>query len=452
MDILKSEKLKNTPVNKLLIAMSLPAIFSMFVQALYNIVDTIFVSWKNDSYLDAVSIAFPLQMLVIAFAVGIGVGANSLVARSLGESKVDKANKTLNNSIFLSLVSGIIFILIGIFIPRVFMQLFTSNENIIDYGVSYLSICLIGSTFVLLEISLSRCLQATGNMKMPMIGQLVGAITNIILDPIFIFLFNLGISGAAIATVIGQFAALLVSIFSYTRLKQDLMIIPKYFLRPDYEIIKEICIIGLPAMIMNSISSFTIIILNIFVKDINYAIKVLGIYFKLQSFVFMPIFGLMQGSLPILAYNYGNNNPIRFKKTFNLTLVYSFGIGLLGFLIFMIFPKFLMDFFNSNSDLKEYGAFALRLISINFIFASLSIPLTNVFQSLGSGIKSLAMSLLRQLVLLLPIAYLFTLLADKNYFWLAYPISEFIVFCIFLPLALQTIKKKVNFVQEISFL
>lgn len=456
---LKSLKMREQPIGRLLLNMSLPAILSMLVQALYNIVDSIFVGNYGPKVFDgatvgarALSLAFPLQMLTTAFAIGIGVGTNVVIAKKLGEGKRDEANSAAQTGLVLSLIFTGIFIILAFTVVKPFVNANSVEAEIAEQTVIYLTICMSCSIGTFVEICCSKILQGTGNMKIPMISQMIGAGTNIILDPIFIFDwgFGLGVAGAAWATVIGQIAAMAFVLIMFTVKKHDVSIGLKGF-RFKKSNVLNIAVIGLPTMVMNAITAFTILIFNFVTLNLlkfKNAYTILGYYFKLQSFVFMPVFGLMQGTLPILSYNYGWGNKKRYMRCYRLSTIVSLSIMTVGLLLFQIFPDFLVKIFGAEGVILQEGAYALRIISICFIPAAFCIVLTTAFQSLGKGVPALLMSLLRQLIFLLPIAILFGWLFGQNALWFGYPISEALVLCIFMPIALTSMRKKFALVSD----
>lgn len=446
MDKLRSDKMGNMPVPKLLWMMSAPAILSMLVQSLYNVVDSIFVSRISEDALTAVSLAFPLQMLVLAFALGIGVSANSIISRRLGAGQLDEASGTAKNSVFLALCASALFMLCGHFFSQWYLSLFADKDTVIyQYANDYLVVVLTLSVGVFTEITVSKIMQATGNMIVPMLSQLIGAISNIILDYILIFgklgLPAMGVKGAAVATVIGQMLAMAFSIIMLYKKRPDFDINFKGF-KPSLPHIKEIIKIGIPVTVMNSVSSIALTAMNAIIIAISEtAVAVLGVYFKLQSFVFMPVFGLNQGAMPIMGYNYGANNKKRFLQTMVLSLSTATVIMVCGLLLFQLAPDKMLTLFDAGAEMQAIGVPALRAISLSFIPAALGIVLINMFQSLGHGFKSMAMSLLRQLVFLLPIALIFSKLLSLNAVWYSYPIAECLTVLIFLPVAAVTIKR-----------
>lgn len=405
---------------------------SMFVLALYNIVDSIFVARYNAKALDALSIVFPLQQLMTAFAVGLAVGTNAYVSRKLGQKKNAEATLTAQTGLFMALISGAIFLVLGLTITEPFMRAFTGDEETIAFGVTYLRIVMGLSIFVFIEIMCNRVLQATGNMKIPMLCQLLGAIINIIFDPLLIFTFNLGVLGAAIATVFGQFCAMLLALLAFKFGKQDVGIFFDKSFRLKSPIIRGIVKIGLPVIVMNAVSAFVTTIMNAIIKGYQSAITILGIYFKLQGFVFMPVFGLTQGVLPILSYNYGAKNKHRFMSAYRYSILFGLAIMVVGTLIFQLFPAQLMAMFSANGDLLNNGIIALRIISSSFIITAFAILSSVMVQALRMGTFSLIVSLMRQLVLIIPFALIFSKLWGLSGVWIAYPASEFLVGIFFL--------------------
>lgn len=424
----KENRMGTMPVNKLLITISLPIMISMLIQALYNIVDSIFVAQIGEDALAAVSFAFPVQNLMIAVAVGTGVGINSLLSRRLGEKKYDDAVATATNGIFISVLSWIVFAIFGLFFSKIFFTSFTDNTSIIDMGTKYISICTIFSIGVFIEITCERLLQSTGVTIYNMIMQITGAVINIILDPILIFGWfgvpKMGIVGAAVATVIGQIIAMLLGIYFNATKNHEIKLHFKGF-KPNFNIIKEIYKVGLPSIIMQSIGSVMLVGMNkILALFSTTAVNVLGIYFKLQSFVFMPIFGLTNGLVPIIGFNYGARKRERIILATKLSIVYAVIIMGIGTLIFQLMPDKLLLMFNASEDLLSIGVHALRIISICFVFAGISIVIASVFQAVGNGSLSLINSVVRQLIVILPVAYLMAKFIGLNYVWFAFPISE----------------------------
>lgn len=418
------------PVNRLLFSMSLPMILSMLVQALYNIVDSIFVAQIGETALAAVSLAFPVQNLIIAVSVGTGVGVNALLSRSLGEKNQETANLAAVNGIFVFFLSYLLFAVFGLFFARMYFTVQTSNPEIIEQGTIYLSICSIFSFGIFLEIALERIMQSTGRTIYNMITQGLGAIINIILDPILIFgLFGfprMGIMGAAVATVIGQIIAMLLLLYFNIRKNSDVNLNMRRF-RPDTAIIAEIYRVGLPSIIMQSISSvMTFGVNKILLLFSETAVSVFGIYFKLQSFIFMPVFGLNNAMVPIVAYNYGAARKDRIMKTIRSSVTAAVVIMLAGLAIFQIFPEQLLYLFDASEHMMGIGVPALRIISLSFLFAGYCIVIGSVFQALGNGVYSLITSAARQLVCILPAAWLFASVFGLHAVWYAFPLAEII--------------------------
>ena len=418
------------PVNRLLFSMSLPMILSMLVQALYNIVDSIFVAQIGETALAAVSLAFPVQNLIIAVSVGTGVGVNALLSRSLGEKNQETANLAAVNGIFVFFLSYLLFAVFGLFFARMYFSVQTSNPEIIEQGTIYLSVCSIFSFGIFLEIALERIMQSTGRTIYNMITQGLGAIINIILDPILIFgLFGfprMGILGAAVATVIGQIIAMLLLLYFNIRKNSDVNLNMRRF-RPDTAIIAEIYRVGLPSIIMQSISSvMTFGVNKILLLFSETAVSVFGIYFKLQSFIFMPVFGLNNAMVPIVAYNYGAARKDRIMKTIRSSVTAAVVIMLAGLAIFQIFPEQLLYLFDASEHMMGIGVPALRIISLSFLFAGYCIVIGSVFQALGNGVYSLITSAARQLVCILPAAWLFASVFGLHAVWYAFPLAEII--------------------------
>ncbi|ABX42428.1 MATE family efflux transporter [Lachnoclostridium phytofermentans] len=439
--------------NKLLITMSLPIMVSMLVQAMYNVVDSLFVARLNEDALTAVSLAFPIQNLIIAIGVGTAVGINSLLSRYLGERNQEKVNKVANNGVFITAVSYIFFLIFGLFFTRIFFTTQTDNQQIIEYGVSYLSICTIFSFGVLGQITFERLLQSTGRTVYSMYSQAAGAIINIILDPILIFGLlgapKLGVAGAAIATVIGQICGFSIGVYLNHKFNHDIHLNIKKF-KPDGHIIRQIYQVGFPAIIMQSIVSVMIFVLNkILISFSSTSAAVLGIYSKLQSFVFMPVFGLNNGMIPIIAYNYGAKMPKRIVKIIKLSFVYAIGIMLVGFVLMEIAPREFLSFFQASEDMMGIGVVALRVISISFLFAGFNIVSSSVYQALGNGVLSLVISIIRQLVVLLPVAYILSKQGIHAIWW-AFPIAELVAVVLNLIFLKYVYKKEIKPLQFVK--
>lgn len=424
----KENKMGVMPINKLLISMSLPMMISMLVQALYNIVDSIFVSRISEDALTAVSLAFPIQSLMIAVASGTGVGVNALLSRRLGERNMQDVNRAATNGIFLYGLSYLLFVIFGLFGAGFFFRTQTNVPIILQYGTSYLTIVSTVSFGLFGQIIFERLLQSTGKTIYSMYTQVFGAVINIILDPILIFgwfgLPRLEVAGAAIATIIGQICALCMGIILNLKFNKEINLSFKDF-RPDIKIIKRIYAVGFPSIIMQSIASVMTFGLNqILMGFKETAVAVFGVYFKLQSFIFMPIFGLNNGMIPIIAYNLGAKKKERMVKTIKLAILYATALMSVGLIMMQLFPEALLNIFDASSDMLAIGIPALRIISLHFLLAGFCIIVTSVFQAVGKGMISMFISIARQLVVLLPAAYLLSLLGNVNYVWFAFFIAE----------------------------
>lgn len=423
-------KMGTMPIPKLLISMSLPVMLSMLVQAMYNIVDSLFVARINEYALTAVSLAFPVQNLMIAVASGTGVGINALLSRSLGEKNYKDASLYANNGVFLGFMSYLVFALIGVLFSRPFFAMQTDNPTIVEYGVQYMSIVTVFSMGIFFQITFERLLQATGKTIFSMISQITGAVINIVLDPILIFgLFGLpkmGIAGAAAATVIGQVFGAILAFTLNVKVNSEIHLRLKGF-RPNTKIIGMIYKIGVPSIIMMAIGSVMTFCFNkILLMFTTTATAVLGIYMKLNSFAFMPIFGLNNGMIPIIAYNYGAKNRKRILQTIKLSVFIAVAIMLAGLAIFQIFPDKLLGFFNASEQMLEIGVPALRIISLSFLFAGYCIVVGSVFQALGDSMYSLWISVARQLIVLLPVAYVLAVAFGLSAVWWSYDIAEIV--------------------------
>ena len=426
----KENKMGVMPIKKLLINISLPIMISMFIQALYNVVDSIFVAQVSENALTAVSLAYPVQNLMIAIAVGTGVGTNALLSRALGEKNFGKANDLASNAILLGILSYVVFLIFGLLFVKTYFKFQANDVQIAEYGVAYLSIICIGSIGKFTQIVFERLLQSTGKTFYSMITQGTGAIINIILDPILIFGYfgmpKMGTAGAAIATVIGQMVAAILAIIFNLKVNKEININIKGF-KPNLKIIKSIYSIGIPSIIMMSITSVTTYgINNILNKFSSTAIAVFGIYFKLQSFVFMPVFGLNNGMVPIIGYNYGAKKKERLIKTIKLSITYALCIMTFGLVLIQVFPEKILALFNASENMLSIGVPALRIISLGYIFAAFSIVASSVYQAFGNGLLSLISAISRQLVVLLPVAYGLSLFGKVNLIWWSFPIAEII--------------------------
>ena len=412
------------PINRLLVSMSVPIMLSMLVQALYNIVDSVYVSHISENALNAVSLAFPVQNLMIAVATGTGVGINALLSKSLGQKNFKRANLTASNGMFLAVCSYILFAVAGGLFSRQFFLMQTDVAEIVDSGAIYTLICTVGSLGVFIQITLERLLQSTGKTLYSMITQMAGALTNIIFDPIFIFTCGMGVAGAAVATTLGQIVACVLSYYFNAKKNTEITLTFRGF-RPDWGIIRRIYSVGLPSIAMASIGSVMTFCLNkILIAFTTTATAVLGAYFKLQSFVFMPIFGMNNGMVPIVAYNFGAKKPERMMSTIKLSILYAMCIMLAGAAAFQSCAGPLLRIFEASDYMLEIGIPALRTISIHFVFAGFCIVSSSTFQALGHGVLSLIISLVRQLAVLLPAAWLLSLSGRLELVWWAFPIAE----------------------------
>lgn len=445
---MQENKMGSMPVNKLLISMSLPMMISMLVQAMYNIVDSVFVAQISENALTAVSLAFPLQNLMIAFAGGTAVGVNALLSRSLGEKNQEHVNQTAMNSIFIFLITAVIFMMGGLTLSHFFFSVQTTDLEIVNAGTQYATIVLGCSIGLFFQFLFERLLQATGRTLFTMVTQGLGAIINIILDPIFIFgMFNLpkmGVAGAALATVVGQIIACLLAIVFNLKFNHDIHFHFKGF-KPNLHIIKQVYSVGVPSIIMQSIGSIMTFGMNsILITFSTTATAVFGVYFKLQSFVFMPVFGLNNGMIPIIAYNLGAKQRERMFSTIRLAMIYATVLMLIGLVVFESMPQSLLSLFNASDTMITMGVPALRIIAIHFVFAGYCIVCSAVFQAVGKGTYSLLTSLIRQLFVLLPCAYVLSLFGNLDLVWLCFPIAE-ISSAITTTILFNKIKKNIQF-------
>ena len=432
----QENKMGYMPENKLLLSMSIPMMLSMLIQALYNIIDGLFVAGISpEQYeLTAVNLAFPAQNLMIAVSVGVGVGINALISRYLGFKNYEKVDKIAGQGLLLAIISYLLFAVGGTLISRPYFLIMTTDisdavarETVVEMGTSYLQVCFLASFGLFCQVVHEKYMQATGKTTLSMTTQLVGAILNMIFDPILIYGCGLGILGAAYATVGGQIASGIVGVLLHHYKNREVRLKPEN-IKPDMKIIKEIFKIGLPSILMNSIGSFMTAAFNKIIMALSeYAVNVFGIYFKLQSFVFMPVFGFNNGMISIVSYNYGARKKKRMLKTIKLGLVYAVSFMIFGFVLFQIFPTPLLSMFNLTEEaITTVGVPALRTISISFIFAGFSIIYSAVFQSFGYSFFSMLISIGRQLVTLLPVAYLLSLTGDINAVWWSYPIAKIV--------------------------
>lgn len=428
MNSIKTEnKMGVMPVTKLIFTMSLPMIISMLVQALYNVVDSIFVARISEDALTAVSLAFPAQNLMIGFATGTGVGVNAVLSRALGEGDRARARRAAENGVFLSALCYLLFLIFGLFGTRLFFSVQTDDAVISAYGVDYLTICSSFSFGMFGHIIFERILQSTGKTFYTMFTQGVGAVINLILDPIFIFGYGvpaMGIKGAAYATVCGQIVAFIMAVI-FNRLKNEEIKMSLRRFRPDMGMIGKIYAVGVPSIIMVGIGSIMTFCMNkILLGFVSTAAAVFGVYFRLQSFVFMPVFGLNNGVIPIIAYNYGANKRDRIIKAMKVALVFSCGMMTFGLLMLQMLPAELLTMFKATPTMLDIGVTALRVISLSYIFAGFSIIFIGTFQAFGKGLFSMFVSIARQLLVLVPVAYLFSLTGKLDLVWWAFPIAE----------------------------
>lgn len=461
MSEIRENKMGTKPMLPLVLTMSLPAMFSMMIQALYNVVDSIFVAQYHPDALQAVSLAYPLQLILISFGVGTAVGVNSLIARRLGAKNFKEANAAATTGLFLAAVNWVFFLLLGLFAARPFISLFTKDQTVIGYGATYLNIVLCISFGMLVSTMGEKILQSTGNMIFPMLTQLLGAVINIILDPLLIFgvgfFPRMGVAGAAIATVIAQHCSMLFILLVLFLRKHEVKISFRGF-RLQAMVLKNIYAVGFPAIIMQSIGSVMVSGINLIISiaDITAAyaaayINAFGIYFKLQSFVFMPVFGLNQGVSPIIGYNYGARNKKRMYSAFNLGVMIAAGIMALGTLLFHVAPEWLLSLFESdaaadmaaNARLAEVGVPMLRIISLSFMFAACGIMFGTLFQAIGKGMYSMVMSVCRQLVVLLPVAFILSKV-NMIVMWYAFPIAEVVCLLIAIGFFIRLRQKQFN--------
>ncbi len=439
----QENKMGVMPIPKLVFNMAVPMVISMLVQALYNIVDSAFVGRYSPDALEAVSIAFPIQNLMIAVATGTGVGINAMLSRHLGERKTEAANRVANTGIFLSICSYIVFAVIGLTLIMPYYKMQSDIQQVISYGEQYLSIITICGFGVFGEIAGERLLQATGKTFYSMITQGTGAIINLILDPILIFGYfgmpEMGVAGAAAATVAGQVVACLLAFFFNIRVNKEIKLDVRCVFKPQIKDIKKIYAIGVPSIIMASITSVLTVGMNLILKRFSEdAITVFGVYFKLNSFIFMPVFGLNNGLVPILSYNFGARKFDRIRKTVKLGMSCAVLYTLLGLAVFQAVPDKLLMIFSASDAVMSIGVTALRIISISFLFAGVGIVSSTVFQSIGNPLHSLFISVMRQLVVILPTAYLLSMTGKVDAVWLAFPIAEICSFILCLFFLIRT--------------
>ena len=447
---IKENKMGTMPLGKLLLNMATPIVMAMVVQALYNVVDSLYVSRISESAVTALSLAFPVQNIQIGFATGIGVGVNSLLSKSLGEGNQENANRSAGNGMVLVGIVAIAFILFGAFATRPFFAIQSQVQETVDNGVAYLSICCIFSLGLFVEVLGERLLQASGRTVFTLLTQGTGAVANIILDPLFIFGFEplgipaMGITGAAIATVIGQWLAGILAVIFNMKFNPDVQFAAKY-LKPNKNIMKPVLTVGIPSVIMVAIGSVMNFSMNQILQGFSEtATSVFGIYFKLQSFFFMPLFGINTATISIMAYNYGARDPKRILGTLKRAAISAFTIMVLGLLVFQFLPDLLLGMFNPSEEFLRIGRRALKTISFSFPLAAIGISISGSFQALGNGIYSTITSLCRQMFALLPAAYLLSLSGEVTRVWWAYPIAEVVSTCVVLFLFWRIYKKKIK--------
>ncbi|MDO4373484.1 MAG: MATE family efflux transporter [Clostridia bacterium] len=427
-ETLRENRMGTEHIPSLLMKMALPMMLSMLVQALYNVVDSIFVAKISEDALTALSVAFPLQNLMIAFAVGLGVGINSLLSRALGEKDRQKADAAAGNGLFLELCAALLFVFIGFVLGPAFVRSQTSSAIVADHGITYVRICIGAGAFCFIAIFYERMLQATGKTHLAMIGQLVGALINIVFDPILIFGLlgfpKLGVAGAAIATVFGQFCGAMVSLAIHQKKNREIRITLSG-LRPRCFTVRTILSVGIPSIIMGSIGSVMTYCVNRILDGFSStAVAVFGVYFKLQSFFFMPVFGLNNAMVPLIAYNYGARRPARMKQTVRWAVIYACSIMAVGLLLMQLMPDVFLRLFDASDDMLRIGVPALRTISLAFVGAGYAIVLSSTFQALGKGLYSMFVSIARQLVVLVPAAWLLSRTGQLSAVWWAFPIAE----------------------------
>ncbi len=418
------------PVPKLLITMSLPMVISMFVQAMYNLIDSIFVAQINQDALTAVNMSFPMQSLMIAFQTGLGVGMNAVVSRLLGEKKPQEAGRAAVHGLILTLVNYIIFLTVGLTLMPLFFNAQSKSPAVVDYGIEYLTVICCFSFGLFFQICFERFLQATGKTVYSMIMQGVGAFINIFLDPVFIFgvetfgIPAMGVRGAAIATVTGQCISCAIGAFLHFKLNHDLKLEFKGF-KLDWAMVKKIYAVGIPSIVMSALMSVMTYCMNIILKGYEEAAATaFGVYFKLQSFVVMPVFGMNNGIVPIIAYNYGARKGERIVRTIKLGVIYATATMLIGIALFQLLPEFFLSFFNPDEELIRLGIPALRTLSFSFIFVGGSIVMTSAFQALGNGVWSLFVFIVRLLVPALPLAAVLGMIGGTSAIWIALPVSD----------------------------
>lgn len=444
---MKENKMGYLPMQKLIVSISVPIIISMLIQALYNVVDSMYVAQIGEDALTALSLVFPIQNLMISVAVGTGVGMNALLSKSLGQKDTSRASEIAKHGVLLSLLSSVVFILFALFASSYYFEVQNVTSQVYEYGMQYIRICCTFSVFIFLQVSFERLLQATGRSMFSMISQAMGAIVNIVLDPILIFgwfgLPAMGVEGAALATIIGQFVGCSVGYLCNHHYNHEIHLSLVNF-KVDVKIIKEIYVIGVPSIIMSSISSVLTFAMNqILLEFSQTATALFGVYIKLQSFAYMPVYGLTNGLIPIIAYNYGAKHKDRIISAIKYGCLYATVMLCFVFIIFQFLPALTLTMFNASNVMLSMGVVALRIISIHFLIAGISMVFSASFQSLGHSFTAMMITVLRQLGLLIPLAYLFSLTNNINYVWLAYPIAEVIGFIICIICMRKIYKKEI---------
>ena len=444
----KENRMGTQPVKQLIVSMSLPMMISMLVQALYNVVDSIFVARIGEGALTAVTLAFPMQNLMIAVGSGTGVGINALLSRSLGEKNFDRSDSAANNGLFLTVLNFILFLIVGIFFSEAFIKTQIADQQIIIYGTTYLRIVSCLSFGIFFQMTFERLLQSTGKTIYSMISQGTGAIINIIFDPLLIFGLGpfpqLGVAGAAYATILGQVVAAFIGLYCNLKYNNEIRLSIRQILHPVSSTIREIYYVGIPSMLMMSIGSAMTYLMNLILGTFSStATAVFGVYFKLQSFFFMPVFGLNNGLIPVLAYNYGAKRRDRIKEALKFSLILAVSIMVIGCITFLTIPSVLLSFFKASDDMMTIGIPALRTICLSFPLAGICIAMGSIFQAFSKSFYSLIVSVGRQLVVLIPVAWLFSKTGIINLVWWAFPIAELMSLALSSYFFLKLYKEKV---------
>lgn len=452
MDLTKENKLGTMPIKKLVVTMALPLVVSNLVQALYNIVDSVFVARISEDATKALSLAFPIQMLMIAIAVGTGVGMSSLMSRKLGEKDFPSAETAANQGFLLAALSYLVFLIFGLFFSGVFFSLATDNAEISKMGTDYLRIVSCFSFGLFIQINCERIMQGTGNATWSMITQLIGAVINLILDPILIFGLlgfpAMGVAGAAAATVFGQIVAAAFACIIITRKVKEVHIsFPK--MKPRGAMILNIYSVGLPSIVMQALNSVILIIINSLLMPVSeVCVWTLGVYFKVQSFVFMPVFGLNNGVIPIVAYNYGARRKKRITQTMRFSLIIALVVMALGTAALCFFPHIILKLFNPTPETSLAASRAFRIIASSFLFSGVSIVFSGVFQALGRGFSGLAISAIRQAIVLLPAIILLLNTLGAEYIWYAYPIAEVVACVLSIAIMIRTYRRQLSLILD----